>query len=67
MKSITEKIKKHYTLFFFLSTCGAFVLLPMWFTQEFQINDDTKKIEINVEKPSLDLGVQYKKINFKYQ
>ena len=35
----------------------------MWFTQEFQINDDTKKIEINVEKPTLDFSVRYKDIN----
>ena len=35
----------------------------MWLTQSFEINEDTQRIEINVEKPSLDLGVQYKKIN----
>lgn len=35
----------------------------MWFTQEFQINDDTKRIEINVEKPSIDFSVRYKDIN----
>lgn len=35
----------------------------MCLTQSFEINKNTQRIEINVEKPSLDLGVQYKKIN----
>ena len=63
MKNIIEKIKKHYVFFFLFSSIGAFVILPMWLTQSFEINKDTQRIEINVEKPSLDLGVQYKKIN----
>lgn len=63
MKNIIEKIKKHYVFFFLFSSIGAFVILPMWLTQSFEINEDTQRIEINVEKPSLDLGVQYKKIN----
>ncbi len=63
MKGIIEKIKKHYVFFFLFSSIGAFVILPMWLTQSFEINDDTQRIEINVEKPSLDLGEQYKKIN----
>lgn len=63
MKNIIEKIKKHYVFFFLFSTIGTFVILPMWLTQEFVINEDTKKIEINVEKPSLDLGIGYRKIN----
>lgn len=63
MKGIIEKIKKHYVFFFLFSSIGAFVILPMWLTQSFEINEDTQRIEINVEKPSLDLGVQYKKIN----
>ena len=63
MKNIIEKIKKHYVFFFLFSTIGTFVILPMWLTQEFVINEDTKKIEINVEKPSLDLGIEYRKIN----
>ena len=63
MKNIIEKIKKHYVFFFLFSSIGAFVILPMWLTQSFEINDDTQRIEINVEKPSLDLGEQYKKIN----
>ena len=67
MKNIIEKIKKHYVFFFLFSSIGAFVILPMCLTQSFEINKNTQRIEINVEKPSLDLGVQYKKINFKYQ
>lgn len=63
MKNIIEKIKKHYVFFFLFSSIGAFVILPMWLTQSFEINEDTQRIEINVEKPSLDLGEQYKKIN----
>lgn len=63
MKNIIEKIKKHYVFFFLFSSIGAFVILPMWLTQSFEINKNTQRIEINVEKPSLDLGVQYKKIN----
>lgn len=63
MKGIIEKIKKHYVFFFLFSSIGAFVILPMWLTQSFEINEDTQRIEINVEKPSLDLGEQYKKIN----
>ncbi len=63
MKNIIEKIKKHYVFFFLFSSIGALVILPMWLTQSFEINKDTQRIEINVEKPSLDLGVQYKKIN----
>ena len=63
MKNIIKKISNHYVTFFFVFTIGAFIILPMWFTQEFQINDDTQRIEINVEKPSLDLGVKYKEIN----
>ena len=63
MKNIIEKIKKHYVFFFLFSSIGAFVILPMWLTQSFEINKDTQRIEINVEKPSLDLGIQYKKIN----
>ena len=63
MKNIIEKIKKHYVFFFLFSSIGVFVILPMWLTQSFEINKDTQRIEINVEKPSLDLGVQYKKIN----
>lgn len=63
MKNIIEKIKKHYVFFFLFSSIGAFVILPMWLTQSFEMNKDTQRIEINVEKPSLDLGVQYKKIN----
>jgi len=63
VKNIIEKIKKHYVFFFLFSSIGAFVILPMWLTQSFEINKNTQRIEINVEKPSLDLGVQYKKIN----
>lgn len=63
MKNIIEKIKKHYVFFFLFSSIGAFVILPMCLTQSFEINKNTQRIEINVEKPSLDLGVQYKKIN----
>lgn len=63
MKNIIEKIKKHYVFFFLFSSIGAFIILPMWLTQSFEINKNTQRIEINVEKPSLDLGVQYKKIN----
>lgn len=63
MKNIIEKIKKHYVFFFLFSSIGAFVILPMRLTQSFEINKNTQRIEINVEKPSLDLGVQYKKIN----
>ena len=63
MKNIIEKIKKHYVFFFLFSSIGALVILPMWLTQSFEINKDTQRIEINVEKPSLDLGEQYKKIN----
>lgn len=63
MKGIIEKIKKHYVFFFLFSSIGAFIILPMWLTQSFEINKNTQRIEINVEKPSLDLGVQYKKIN----
>ena len=63
MKNIIEKIKKHYVFFFLFSSIGAFVILPMGLTQSFEINKNTQRIEINVEKPSLDLGVQYKKIN----
>lgn len=48
---------------FLFSSIGAFVILPMCLTQSFEINKNTQRIEINVEKPSLDLGVQYKKIN----
>ena len=63
MKNIIEKIKKHYVFFFLFSSIGAFIILPMWLTQSFEINKNTQRIEINVEKPSLDLGEQYKKIN----
>lgn len=63
MKNIIEKIKKHYIFFFLFSSIATFVILPMWLTQEFVINEDTKKIEINVEKPSLDLSTEYRKIN----
>lgn len=63
MKKIIKKISNHHVTFFFVFTIGAFIILPMWFTQEFQINEDTQRIEINVEKPSLDLGAKYKEIN----
>lgn len=63
MKNIIEKIKKHYVFFFLFSSIGVFIILPMWLTQNFEINEDTQRIEINTEKPSLDLDAQYKKIN----
>lgn len=66
MKDLLEKIKKNYSIFFFIATIVAFLIIPITFTQKYVIEEQPVKIEIKTEETNqeeIDYGVKYKTIN----
>lgn len=61
MKNLIDKIQKHYSIFFFIITIIAFLIIPIVFTQKYILEEVPAKIEIKTEE--IDYGVKYKTIN----
>ncbi len=60
---IIEKITSHYSTILFTTIILSFIVIPLAFTQKFIIDEDTQKIQIELEEPEIDFSANYKNIN----
>ena len=63
MKHFLKNWEKYYVYIFFLIIVCSIIIIPMWFTQKFNIDENIEKVEINVKDEVIDYSQRYKTIN----
>lgn len=63
MKILKKFFWNNRVIFLWTIAVFAIFLSPIAFTQKFTIDEDSQKIEIKLEEPTIDFSVKYKTIN----